>query len=97
VPSGRPPRRPRDGPIVARHRGRSDLPPLSGPLATTAAARAPARREWLDGILRPGPAALRARRGVEPPARRSVRAGHPLDAADAGAGRAGPGPGDAPG
>ena len=42
-------------------------------------ARAAARRQRLDGALRPGPAALRAGRGRRAPPGRGVRARHPAD------------------
>ena len=58
-----------------RRRRRADPPPLARAGRAPAPAGAAARRQRLDGALRPGAAALRARRRRRPPAGRGVRLG----------------------
>ena len=63
----------------AAHRGRADAPPLPRAGDAPPPARAAARRQRLDGAVRPGPAALRPGGGRRPPTRRGVRPRHPPD------------------
>ena len=62
-----------------RRRRRADPPVLAGARRAPAPAGAAARRQRLDGALRPGDAAIRAGRGRRPPAGRGVLARHPAD------------------
>ena len=64
----------------AAHRGRGDTPPLPHPGHSAPPARAAARRQRVDGAVRPRPAALRPGRGRRPATGRGVRPRHPADA-----------------